>query len=174
MLKSGADKLEFQKCRRFARNCRFQRNWRFARNWRFQRNYRFGVSYMGSKNQIVKALIPQLPKAKYFIDLFAGGCAMTHGAMLSGKYERFIANDISDAPSLFKRAINGEFYDYAEHLARRGYKVFISEYEMPNDRFKSVFFVEKRQALNGKGARAIKQEHLFVPLVAEKKQVICA
>lgn len=67
-----------------------------------------------------------------------------------------------------------EFYSYAEHLARQGYKVFISEYEMPKDRFKSVFFVEKRQTLNGKDAGAIKQEHLFVPLAAKKKQVICA
>ena len=346
-----ADNLEFTKCRRF------------------------GISYMGSKNKIVKKLIEQLPSAKYFIDLFAGGCAMTHGAMLSGKYERFIANDISDAPSLFQRAINGEFrdekrwisrddffllkdkepyirycwsfgnmgksylyskeiepykkafwefavfknaeplkefgfnvdelldlptsyerriafrrylvklpfvdkkgshfyckyselknikgfdnntmldriqslesleclqnlerlkhlqslerlerlqslekqesfesleihqgcykkvelpepsecviycdppyidsegyhkqtlkngktsfnhgefYDYVESLAGQGYKVFISEYEMPKDRFKSVFFVEKRQTLNGKGARAIKQEHLFIPII---------
>lgn len=334
-----ADNLELTKCRRF------------------------GISYMGSKNKIVKTLILQLPSAKYFIDLFAGGCAMTHGAMLSGKYERFIANDIGDAPSLFQRAINGEFrdekrwisrddffalkdsdpyiryiwsfgnkgtsylyskeiepykkafwefamfknaeplraygfnvdefldlptsyerriafrqhlvkipfvdkkgshfcykpselknikvlinntmldriqslerlkhlqslerlerlqslerlerlefyqkdykkvelpkpsecviycdppyinsegyhkqtlkngktsfnhgefYDYVESLARQGYKVFISEYEMPKDRFKSVFFVEKRQTLNGEGAGAIKQEHLFVPIV---------
>ena len=37
-----ADNLEFTKCRRF------------------------GISYMGSKNQIVKALISQLPSAKYF------------------------------------------------------------------------------------------------------------
>ena len=67
-----------------------------------------------------------------------------------------------------------EFYSYAEHLARRGYKVFISEYEMPKDRFKSVFSVAKRQQLHHLGAGAIKQEHLFVPLVAEKKQAICA
>ena len=60
---------------------------------------------------------------------------------------------------------HGEFYDYVESLARQGYKVFISEYEMPKDRFKSVFFVEKRQTLNGKGARAIKQEHLFIPII---------
>ena len=320
-----ADNLEFTKCRRF------------------------GISYMGSKNQIVKALISQLPSAKYFIDLFAGGCAMTHGAMLSGKYERFIANDISDAPSLFQRAINGEFrdekrwisrddffalkdkepyirycwsfgnkgdgylysreiepykkafwefavfknpqplraygfnvdelldlptsyerriafrqylakipfvdkkgshfyyklselkkykgfynntrlgrlqsleslerlqrlekqesfksleihqgcykkvelpepsecviycdppyintagyigdfnhdefYDWCIEKAKQGYKVFISEYDMPRDRFKSVFSIEKRQTLNGKGAGAIKQEHLFMPIV---------
>ena len=337
-----------------------------ADNLDFTKCRRFGISYMGSKNKIVKALISQLPSAKYFIDLFAGGCAMTHGAMLSGKYERFIANDIGDAPSLFQRAINGEFrdekrwisrddffalkdkepyirycwsfgnkgndylyskeiepykkafwefavfknpeplraygfnvdelldlptsyerriafrqhlakmpfidkkgshfcykpselkkhkgfnnntmldhlaslqsleslqslanlerlqsleslerlerlefyqkdykkvelpepsecviycdppyinsegyhkqtlkngktsfnhsefYDYVESLARQGYKVFISEYEMPKDRFKSVFFIEKRQTLNGKGAGAIKQEHLFMPIV---------
>ena len=89
-----ADNLEFTKCRRF------------------------GISYMGSKNKIVKALIPQLPSAKYFIDLFAGGCAMTHGAMLSGKYERFIANDISDAPSLFLDAINGKFKNETRWISR--------------------------------------------------------
>ena len=89
-----ADNLEFLKCRRF------------------------GISYMGSKNKIVKALISQLPSAKFFIDLFAGGCAMTHGAMLSGKYERFIVNDIGDAPSLFQRAINGEFRDEKRWISR--------------------------------------------------------
>lgn len=82
----------------------------------------FGISYMGSKNKIVKALISQLPSAKYFIDLFAGGCAMTHGAMLSGKYERFIANDIGDAPSLFLRAIKGEFKDEKRWISREMYK----------------------------------------------------
>ena len=89
-----ADNLELTKCRRF------------------------GISYMGSKNKIVKALILQLPSAKYFVDLFAGGCAMTHGAMLSGKYERFITNDISDAPSLFQRAIKGEFRDEKRWISR--------------------------------------------------------
>lgn len=84
----------------------------------FQKCKRFGVSYMGSKNKIVKALISQLPSAKYFVDLFAGGCAMTDGAMLSGKYERFITNDISDAPSLFQRAIKGEFRDEKRWISR--------------------------------------------------------
>ena len=87
-------------------------------NLEFQKCKQFGVPYMGSKNQIVKKLIEQLPSAKYFIDLFAGGCAMTHGAMLSGKYERFIVNDICDAPSLFQRAINGEFRDEKRWISR--------------------------------------------------------
>ena len=84
----------------------------------FQKCKQFGVPYMGSKNKIVKKLIEQLPSAKYFIDLFAGGCAMTHGAMLSGKYERFIANDISDAPSLFLDAINGKFKNETRWISR--------------------------------------------------------
>ena len=87
-------------------------------NLEFQKCKQFGVPYMGSKNQIVKKLIEQLPSAKYFIDLFAGGCAMTHGAMLSGKYSHFIANDISDAPSLFQRAIKGEFRDEKRWISR--------------------------------------------------------
>ena len=321
-------------------------------NLEFQKCKQFGVPYMGGKSKIVKDLIPQLPSSKYFVDLFAGGCSMTHGAMLSGKYERFITNDISDAPSLFLDAINGkfknetrwisrddffalkdkepyvrycwsfgnmgktylysreiepykkafwefavfknaeplrtygfnidellylptsyerriafrwyltklpfidkkgshfyykpselkkykgfndntmldnlqslqslerlqsleilerlqrleslevyqgcykevklpepsecviyldppyintagyigdfnhdEFYDWCIEKAKQGYKVFISEYDMPRDRFKSIFNVDKRQTLNGKGAGKLKQEHLFIPII---------
>ena len=84
----------------------------------FQKCKQFGVPYMGSKNQIVKKLIEQLPSAKYFVDLFAGGCSMTHGAILSKKYSHFIANDIDDAPSLFLDAINGKFKNETRWISR--------------------------------------------------------
>ena len=84
----------------------------------FQKCKQFGVPYMGSKNKIVKKLIEQLPSAKYFIDLFAGGCSMTHGAILSKKYSHFIVNDIDDAPSLFERSIKGEFRDEKRWISR--------------------------------------------------------
>lgn len=87
-------------------------------NLELQKCKQFGVPYMGSKNKIVKKLIEQLPSSKYFVDLFAGGCAMTHGAMLSGKYERFIVNDIDDAPSLFLDAINGKFKNETRWISR--------------------------------------------------------
>ena len=74
---------------------------------------RYGIPYQGSKNTIAKWVVDNLPPATFFIDLFAGGCAVTHAAMLSGKYERFIANDLTDAPEIFKKAINGEFEGYA-------------------------------------------------------------
>lgn len=54
---------------------------------------RFGVCYQGSKNKIAKKIIELLPKRKYFIDLFAGGCAMSHCALISNKYEKIILND---------------------------------------------------------------------------------
>lgn len=71
----------------------------------------YGLPFMGSKNKIAKALVDALPAAHIFVDLFAGGCAVTHAAMLSGKYKEFIANDISDAPQLFADAIEGKYRD---------------------------------------------------------------
>ena len=58
-----------------------------------------------------------------------------------------------------------EFYDWCIEKAKQGYKVFISEYDMPSDRFKSIFNVAKRQQLHHLGAGKVKQEHLFVPII---------
>lgn len=38
---------------------------------------------------------------------------MTHAAMVSDKFGRFIANDLGEAPDVFKAAIDGEFAGYA-------------------------------------------------------------
>ena len=68
----------------------------------------YGLPYKGSKNKIAKRIIDVLPSAETFVDVFAGGCAITHAAILSGKYKRIIANDIDvKIPMLFKNAING-------------------------------------------------------------------
>ncbi|WP_297851827.1 DNA adenine methylase, partial [uncultured Akkermansia sp.] len=68
----------------------------------------FGLPYMGSKNKIAAELIRVLPGGNVFVDLFAGGCAMTHAALWSGKYRKVIANDIQrQFPDLFFRSITG-------------------------------------------------------------------
>ena len=72
-------------------------------------NRTFGMPYMGSKSSIAEWLIGQLPTAEVFVDLFAGGCAVTHTAILSGKYKRVIVNDITDSALVFRRAIEGGF-----------------------------------------------------------------
>jgi hypothetical protein len=66
----------------------------------------YGLPYMGSKSRICEWLMAHLPPADTFIDLFAGGCAVTHAAMISGKYKRVIANDVQgDVLHLFQRAV---------------------------------------------------------------------
>ena len=76
---------------------------------------------MGSKNLIAKTLIDALPAATTFVDLFAGGCAMTHAAMLSNKYQNFIANDISDTPQLFLDSVAGKFDKEKRWISREDF-----------------------------------------------------
>ncbi len=82
---------------------------------------RFGIGYLGSKNDIAQKIIDLLPPADTFVDLFAGGCAMTHCAMLSGKYKHFIINDICDAPRLFIDAINGKYANETRWISREDF-----------------------------------------------------
>lgn len=79
----------------------------------------YGLPYMGSKNRIARDIVEQLPSAEYFVDLFCGGCAVTHAAMLSGKYKKFIINDIApDMPRLFVDAINGKYRNEKRWIIR--------------------------------------------------------
>ena len=74
---------------------------------------RYGTPYRGSKAAIAEWVVSNLPSSNTFVDLFAGGCAVTHAAMVSGRFGRFIANDLGEAPDVFKAAIDGEFAGYA-------------------------------------------------------------
>ena len=68
------------------------------------------MPYKGSKNAIAEWVVDNLPKADCFVDLFCGGCAVTHRALLSGKYKRFIANDIDGRlPKLFLDSAHGKY-----------------------------------------------------------------
>lgn len=55
---------------------------------------RYGAAYQGSKSKIADDIISKLPARKYFIDAFAGGGALAHCALESGKFEHIIANDL--------------------------------------------------------------------------------
>lgn len=71
---------------------------------------RYGLPYKGSKNSIAKWLISNLPSTDTFVDLFCGGGAVTHCAMLSGKWNNFIMNDIdARLPVLFKDCAYGKY-----------------------------------------------------------------
>lgn len=71
---------------------------------------RYGIPYRGSKNSIAKWIIESLPAADVFVDLCFGGGAVTHAALLSGKYKEYIANDIdSRVIPFFIDCCNGKY-----------------------------------------------------------------
>ena len=79
----------------------------------------YGLPYMGSKSKIVKHIVPLFPPADNFVDLFAGGGAVTHYAMTTDKYKHFVFNDINPLmPKAFKMALNGEFENENRWISR--------------------------------------------------------
>ena len=70
---------------------------------------RYGIPYKGSKNRIAKWVVDSLPASDTLVDLFAGGCAVTHAAILSNKWQRVIANDLLPGPNVFQDATRGRF-----------------------------------------------------------------
>ena len=86
-----------------------------------KRKTRYGVPYQGSKNSIAVEIVNALPSGSRFVDLMAGGCAITHAAMTSGKYNLFYANDKHGfGVELFKKTICGEVDERFGHFISRG------------------------------------------------------
>ena len=85
----------------------------------------YGLPYQGSKSRIADELMKLLPSGKRFVDLFAGGCAIAHCALLSNKYESVLANDINYMPiQLFVDAVNGKYRDYDHIVTREEFNMF--------------------------------------------------
>lgn len=73
----------------------------------------YGLPYTGSKSRIAEWLVKCLPSCETFVDVFAGGCAVSDAMMLYGKSKRFILNDLQgDVPKLFVDAIKGDLEKY--------------------------------------------------------------
>ena len=83
---------------------------------------RYGLPYKGSKNSIAKQIIDFLPSAENFYDLFAGGCAITHAALLSGKYRYIYFNDINPGiTQLFLDAVRGKYKNESSWISREDF-----------------------------------------------------
>ena len=75
----------------------------------------FGIPYQGSKDRIALDIHRHLPSGKRFVDLFGGGFAMSHCALLlKGKYDTVLYNDLNPLLiDLIRKAIDGEYsYDH--------------------------------------------------------------
>ena len=83
----------------------------------------YGLPYQGSKNRIARRLVDALPAAPVLYDVFCGGCAVTHAAMLSGKYQRFVINDLRGwLPDAFREAINGGYAHEDRWISREDFE----------------------------------------------------
>lgn len=83
----------------------------------------YGLSYKGSKNRIAKKILDVLPPAPVLYDVFCGGCAITHAALLSGKYSRVVANDVNGMiPHAFETALGGGFRNEDRWISRADFQ----------------------------------------------------
>ena len=83
----------------------------------------YGLPYAGSKSRIAHWVIDHLPRGRVLIDAFAGGCAITHRALLSQKWQTIIANDINGKyPQLFADAIHGKYRDEKRWISREDFE----------------------------------------------------
>lgn len=70
----------------------------------------YGVPYQGGKTGIAERIVEALPAGGVLADLFCGGCAITHAALLSGKWGRVVANDLDGRGlRLFLGGMRGEY-----------------------------------------------------------------
>ena len=83
----------------------------------------YGLPYAGSKSRIAHWVIDNLPRGRVLIDAFAGGCAITHRALLSQKWQTIIANDINGKfPQLFLDAVRGKYRDELRWISREDFE----------------------------------------------------
>ena len=78
----------------------------------------YGLNWIGSKGLFADQIIDALPAADTFVDLFCGGCAVSHAALVSGKYKHIVCNDIKDMGAFFKQAIEGKVENLLEPISR--------------------------------------------------------
>lgn len=90
---------------------------------------KYGAAYQGSKSKIADEIISLLPNKKYFIDAFAGGGALAHCALESGKFEHIIANDLQT-----KDILEAHFlWTPEQHLEFQKRWIAKEEFEQTND-----------------------------------------
>ena len=69
----------------------------------------YGLPYTGSKNKLAEKIVKHFPAADTLVDVFFGGGAITHCAIVHNKFKNYIANDIRTTPRFFKDCIEGKY-----------------------------------------------------------------
>ena len=83
---------------------------------------KYGLPYKGSKNKLAERIVSLMPKADHLIDLFCGGCAVSHCAILRDKWPHIHINDIDWRPvTLFVDALDGQYCDETRWISREDF-----------------------------------------------------
>ena len=82
----------------------------------------YGLPYKGSKNKLAERIVSLLPKRTHLIDLFCGGCAIAHAALVKNKFQHIHINDINwMCPTLFIDALNGKYANDTRWISREDF-----------------------------------------------------
>ena len=82
----------------------------------------YGLPYKGSKTKLAERIIDLMPRVEHLYDLFAGGCAVAHCALIKGKYSHIHINDINPMmPQAFVKALQGGFDDEDRWISREDF-----------------------------------------------------
>ena len=80
---------------------------------------RYGIPYKGCKSKYAEQILSYIPSADNFYDLFCGGGAITHCALLQNRWKNYIMNDIDEGLSqLFVDAVNGKYKNEKRWISR--------------------------------------------------------
>lgn len=83
---------------------------------------KYGLPYKGSKNKLAERIVRLLPRRTNLVDLFCGGCAVSHAALLIGKFEHIYINDINwMCPTLFMDALQGKYANDTRWISREDF-----------------------------------------------------
>ena len=84
---------------------------------------KYGLPYKGSKNKLAERIVSLLPDGDHLIDLFCGGCAVSHAALLRRKWPHVHINDIDWRPvTLFQDALSGKYQDEDRWISREDFQ----------------------------------------------------
>lgn len=115
----------------------------------------YGLPYQGSKSKIAMWVLRNLPAADTLVDLFAGGGAIAHAALLTGRYKHVIANDITDSVRLFADAIAGKYSDETRWISREDF--FAHKDSDPYVRLIWSFGNKQREYIYGRAIEPMKR-----------------
>lgn len=74
------------------------------------------------KNKLTEKIINHFPEADTLVDVFFGGGAITHCAIVNNKFKNYIANDIRTTPQFFVECLKGKYSNDLRWISLEDFK----------------------------------------------------